>query len=437
MTMRTTVRQRRSFYERHLRGETYPQIADSEQVSKECVRYWCRRLRDGGSCQTTYQRGPTGLLSQFEPLVRYCVLRLRLEHPRWGPDRILSRLRKRPALRGMDVPSASSIGRYLHQWPRFRRWRRVRPERKRPKTPTHVHQCWQVDFKMGIHLADRCLVNLYTVRDPVGEAVIGAFVFSAGRAGQTPKAVTLEQARMVLRTCFARWGTLPEEVQTDGESVLVGKPGDPFPTSFTLWLKGLGIDHMVIRPGRPTDNAEVERCHRTLNDYALVGNEDADITQLQHILDQAVYELNYELTSCAEGCAGRPPIEAHPELLQQRRPFQPEWELALFDLQRVDQYLSTLTWERKVDKQGRVTLGGRHERYTAAKGLARQQVLVRFDPSDRHFVFYSVDAPDEEIGRQPARNWEMEDLTGLATWPAELGPQQLALPLEFTEGVNC
>jgi len=437
MTKRTTVQQRRSFYERHLRGETYQQIADSEQVSKECVRYWCRRLRDGESYQTTYRRGPTGLLSQFDPLVCYCILRLRLEHPRWGPDRILTRLRKRLALRGMDLPGASSIGRYLHQWPRFRRRRRAHLVRKRPKTPTRVHQRWQMDFKMGIQIADRRLVNLYTVRDPVGEAMIGAFVFPAGRAGQTPKAVTLEQTRMVLRTCFARWDTLPEEVQTDGEPVLIGKPGDPFPTSFTLWLKGLGIDHVVIRPGRPTDNAEIERSHRTINDYAIVGNEDADLTQLQHILDQAVYELNYELTSRAEGCAGRPPIQAHPELLQPRRPFQPEWELAWFDLQRVDQYLSTLTWERKVDKQGRITLGGRHERYTVGKAFTHQQILVRFDPSDRHFVFSSVDAPDEEIGRQPARNWEMEDLTGLATWPVELGPQQLPLPLEFTEGVNC
>jgi len=436
MAMRTTVQQRRSFYERHVRGETYLQIAHSAQVSKECVRYWCRRLRDGGSGQTTYRRGPTGLLSRFDPLVRCGVLRLKLEHPRWGPDRILSRLRKRPSLQRMDLPSASSIGRYLHQWPRFRRQRRVCSERRRPKTPIRVHQRWQMDFKMGIPLADGRLVNLYTVRDPVGEAVIGAFVFPAGCAGQTPKAVTLEQARMVLRTCFARWGTLPAEVQTDGETVLVGKPSDPFPTTFTLWLKGLGIDHLVIRPGRPTDNAEVERCHRTLNEYALIGNEEADFTPLQHVLDQAVYELNYELTSRAQGCAGRPPIEAHPELLQQRRPFKLEWELALFDLQRVDQYLSTLTWERKVDKQGRVTLGGRHERYITAKALAGQQVLVRFDPSDRHFVFYSVDAPDEEIGRQPARNWETEDLTGLATCPVELGPQQLPLPLVFTEGVN-
>lgn len=437
MAKRTTVQQRRSFYERHVRGETYQQIADSEQLSKECVRYWCRRLRDGGCCQTTYPHEPRGVLSQFDPLVRYGVLRLRLAHPRWGPEPILTQLRKRPALQGMRLPGASSIGRYLHQWSRFRRRRRTPSTAERSKAPTRVHQRWQMDFKLGIKLKNRQLVNLYTVRDSVGEAVIGAFVFPAGQVGRRPKAVTLEQTRIALRTCFARWGTLPEEVQTDHEPVLVGKQNDPFPSSFTLWLKGLGIDHLLIRPSKPTDNAAVERCHRTVNDYAIVGNEGVDITQLQQILDQAVHELNDELPSRAAGCGGRTPIQAHPQLLQQPRPFQPEWEMALFDLQRVDQYLATLAWERKVDKQGRITLGGQHERYIVGKAFTRQQVWVRFDPGDRHFVFCRVDAPDEELGRQPARNWEPEDLTGWVTWSAELGPQQLPLPLEFTEGVSC
>ena len=61
--------------------------------------------------------------------------------------------------------------------------------------------------------------------------------------------------------------------------------------------------------------------------------------------------------------------------------------------------------------------------------------------SDRHFVFYlptsdEYDAP-QEIGRRPARYLELEDITGLAIWPADLLPQQLPLPFIFCEGVNC
>jgi transposase InsO family protein len=437
MSKWTTPRQRRAFYRRYLQGETYQEIADSAGVSKDCVRYWCRRQRDGGDCQTRYQHQSPGLLSRFDPLVRYCILRLRLENPRWGPDSIREHLKKRKSLRGLALPSRASIGRYLHQWPRFRRPQKEKLKSERPKEATEVHQRWQMDFKVEIALDNGTLVTLYTVRDPVGAVCPGAFVFPTGQVGQKGSKVTLERTRSALRTCFARWGTLPDEIQTDGEPALVGKAQDSFPSVFTLWLKGLGIEHLVIRPGRPTDNAQVERCHRTLNDYAIVGHTDADVEELQDILDQAVYELTYELPSRAKGCGGRAPIVAHPELLQPRRPFQPEHELAHFDLRRVDTYLATFTWERKVGKTGQITLGGRHQSYTVGRLYAGQQVMVRFDPTDRHFFFYDPDNPDEEIGRRPARDLDVADLTGLATWPEGLGPQQLPLPLVFSEGVNC
>jgi hypothetical protein len=437
MTRRTTLRQRREFYVRHRMGETYQQIADTEGLSRECVRAWCRRQRDGGDCQTRYRREPRGQLSQFDPKVPYCILRLRLEHPRWGPSPILNSLRKRSSLRGLRLPSVSSIGRYLHQWPRFRRRRRQGMERQRLHQPTEVHQRWQLDFKMGIALKNGVQVNLHTVREPVGAACIGASVSAAGQVGRNPRKVTLEEVRSTLRTCFTQWKTLPDEIQTDGEGLFVGQPQDSFPSTLTLWLTGLGIDHLVIRPGKPTDNAEVERCHRTLNDYAVVGNEDAELTQLQRILDKSVDELNQELPSRAKDCQGLPPIRAHPELLEPRHPFLPSHELALFDLERVDAYLATFTWQRKVGKTGQITLGGRHQRYSVGRTYAYHQVLVRFDPHDRHFVFYDVQDPDHEIGRRPANGIEVTDLTGLATWPASLIPQQLPLPLFTPKGVDC
>ena len=435
MVVHTTPAQRQEFYRRHLRGESYQTIADKMGVSKSCVRYWCRRQRDGGTCQTQYKREPTGLLGRFDPKVRYSILRLRLEHPRWGPNRILFWLKKRQSLKGLRLPSEASIGRYLHQWSRFRRQPRPKTGSKKPYAPQFVHQRWQIDFKIEIALRDGTLVNLHTVRDPVGEACIGAFVFASGKVGRKAKRVSLDQVRSVLRSCFARWGTLPDEIQSDAEPCLVGQVQDTFPSLFTLWLKGLGIKHLVIRPGRPTDNAEVERCHRTVNDYAITGNEHADVARLQTILDAAIQELNCELPSQAKGCKGEPPIVAHPELYVPRRPFQRELELALFDMKRVDYHLATFVWERKVGKTGQIEIGC--QRYSVGRRHARSQVLVRFDPEDRHFVFYLPDAPEKEIGRRKAKGLDIGDLTGLAVWPEGLGPQQLPLPLTFTEGVYC
>ena len=429
MTVQTAPVQRESFHQRHRQGESYPEIADSTRYSKGCVRYWCRHQRDGKGCETQHHREAPGLLSRFARIVRYVILRLRLEHPRWGPNRIRAGLKKRPSLRGLKLPSEARIGRYVHQWRRFRRKPKKKSVRERPQQPTAVHQRWQVDFKVGIRLDQGVRVNLYTVRDPVGEAYTGDFVFSTGHR---QRRITMEQVRAVLRRCFMRWGTLPDEIQTDGETVLVSPHQDSFPSLFTLWLKGLGIEHFVIQ--NVSDNAEVERCHRTINEYAVIGNEDKTPEDLQHILDQATHELNFELPSRAEGCDGRPPVVAHPELLHPRRPFQPEQELALFDLARVDAYLATFTWRRIVEKNGRVQLGGKQNCYSVGRAHARHQITVRFDPCDRHFVFAEINDPSKVIKRLPAKGLEVSDLTGLAPWPIGLGSQQLRLPL--TEGVS-
>ena len=182
MAKRTSVEERQAFYRKHLAGKSYKLIAAEAGYSKECIRYWCRRQRDGGRVETHYQRPKQGILSRFDPLVRYAILHLRLEHPRWGPNRILFHLRKRPSVRHLRLPSETQIGRYLHQWVRFRRAPRSKLKRPRLRQPTTVHQRWQMDFKMGIPLQNGEQINLHTICDPVGEACLGALIFPAGKA---------------------------------------------------------------------------------------------------------------------------------------------------------------------------------------------------------------------------------------------------------------
>ena len=440
MGKHTIPAQRRAFYTLHKQGLSYAEIADQYEFSRECVRYWCRRQRDGGSCETVYHKEATGILSRFDERVRRSIYRLRQEHMRWGPGRIRYHLQKDSSLKGVAKPSRAQIGRYIRQFPELRRQYSKKVKAERPNLPTKVHQRWQLDFKVNIALQDGTAVDLHTIRDPVGEACIDAVVHPTELVTTRTKRVPMEAARTTLRRAFALWATLPQEVQTDGESTLVSRKTGAFPSTFTLWLVGLGIQHLVI--GQVTDNAEVERCHRIVCDYAIVGNEKHTATELQPILDIALWELNYELPSRAEGCAGQSPIQAHPELLQPERSFQPEHELARFDLKRVDAFLSTFTWTRKVGKMGQITIGGQNNRYSVGRDYAQQQVLVRFDPADRHFVFYQSDAEHDcsdpqdwaEIGRRPACHLEVGDLTGLATWPEGLVSQQLPLSLCFEEG---
>lgn len=436
MTILTTPEQRRTFYRRYLNGQTYEEIADMYGLSKECVRYWCRKQRDGGSVQTKYDRKTKGILSQFSEEVRERIKAMKQKHKGWGPDMILYHLKQEPQMKYRKLPSRTSIGRYLHQWPEFRRKKREKKKPVRPDPPTEVHQRWQVDFKLGIKLEDGTRVNLHTVRDPYGVASIGACLYQYNDHNKLAKRVKMENVRTTLRNCFSQWGTIPDEVQTDGEPTLVSSTNNAFPSIFTLWLSGLGIEHRVIRSRKPTDNAEVERCHRTLNEYAIIGNEDQDIEHLQTILDQAVYELNYQLPSNAKGCEGKSPIAAHPELLKPRRPYHPEKELIQFDLDRVDAFLASFTWYRKVGKTGQITLGGQHTYYSVGREFARKTVLVRFDPADRNFVFFDTDESGEEIevNRCLARDLDTPPILGLDLLPLGIGPQQLPLPLPYFMG---
>lgn len=425
MSEHTTCKQRILFYERHSEGETYEEIARAMGVSRECVRYWCRRQRAGRGVHSQYQRKPSGLLSRFAPQVRLVLLRLRLEHPRWGPARIRHAAFQRAALRGLRLPSLAQIGRYLHQWVRFRRKPLQRIERPRPKHPRRVHECWQMDFKIGIVLQNGRQVNLHTVRDPFGAACIGAVVHDAGQAGRRPRQITMEQTRYTLRRCFAFWNTLPERLQTDNQTGLVAvRQSNDFPTLFTLWLVGLGVEHVFIRSGHPTDNAEVERCHRTLTEYAIVGNQNLPQEQLQQTLDLSVHALNFELPSKAHGCHGKTPLEAHPELLAPTRTFRSEWETACFDLSLVYAYLADFSWERTVSQVGRIDLGA--HRYSIGLKYVRKRITICFEPATCEFAFY---LQQQFIRRRPALGLSMEDLTGFGNPKASPGPQQLLLPL--------
>jgi transposase InsO family protein len=230
----------------------------------------------------------------------------------------------------------------------------------------------------------------------------------------------VDELQTTLRLGFCRWGTLPEEIQTDNEALFVGNPTEHFPSQFTLWLVGLGIRHPTIRPGKPTDNAAVERNHRTLNEYLIRGQEIVSLTAFQQLLDQAWYELAFALPSYAHQCAGRPPVVAHPELLSQPRPYQAHLEWSLFDLQRVDRFLAQFTWRRKVSASGQVSLGGQHRYYSLGRTYAQQEVWVRFDPLDRHFVFFSDRSLTHSLARRPARYLSVAVLTALPQLPQQL-----------------
>jgi hypothetical protein len=252
MVRRTTSEQREAFIKQRVKGETYVEIGQAYGVSWQCVRFWWQRFLHGQGVISAYKRQRHSLLMRFTPLVRYGLLRLKLSHLHWGPRRLRYHLGQRPSLVGHALPSATQIGRYLHQWQRFQRSvKHKREPREEHTLPTRVHQCWQVDFKLGIALTDGSQVNLHTVHDPVGEVCIAARVTPAGVVGRKPRRVCVDELQTTLRLGFCRWGTLPEEIQTDNEALFVGNPTEHFPSQFTLWLVDLAFVTPPFDPESP------------------------------------------------------------------------------------------------------------------------------------------------------------------------------------------
>jgi transposase InsO family protein len=329
-----------------------------------------------------------------------------------------------PVLTGIALPSPRALASFFRvACPELLQKR----QRRLPAPPKaqHVHQFWQVDGKEAIVLADGTIALVLEVREPYACVCLGATAYAV----QTAKAwrkLTLQEIRASLRLVFTRFG-LPVGLQTDRETVYGRPASEAFPTLFTLWLIGLGIDHHFTRPGQATDQAHVEREHRTVFDWIEEPQPLANLEALQAALDQARYMHNQVLPSQAGDCRGRPPFQVHPEVLTPHRPYHLAVEFSLFDLNQVDQFLAQFTWSYRVSKVGQVDIAD--HMYQVGTAHAGQRVDVRLDPSDRHFVF-SDSQSGATIKRYPAKGLDIATITGLDYAPADESnePIQLSFP---------
>lgn len=430
-----TTKQRERIYAGKLQGMTLQALADEIGCSVYTARKWWRVGREGGwNALHGKAKGPTikGTLAHFDPQIQQAALLLKKAHPTWGANRVLIELSNKAEFRGLKLPSRSRLQLFFKercpehvatQLPK-----KATAKSKKPPRAQATHEIWQVDTKEGLHLQDGTIASIFSIRDPFAGAIIASQAFSVKSARHWRK-LTLSEVQQVLRLAFSQWQTLPDAIQSDNELLFNGSPTDPMPSALTLYLRGLGVKHLLARPGTPTDQAHVERTHRTLAGLAFSQEAPADLTQLQKALDQERQIYNHQFPSRASDCAGRPPLVAHPELLKPRRFYQVEQELALFNIQRVYEYLATFRFERKVSSSGQVSLG--RQMYSVGrtnKGLA---LTICCDANKKQWVFLHKQAAGEEkeLARRKIKNLSASSLTGLESLKiANQVPIQLTLP---------
>jgi hypothetical protein len=371
-------------------------------------------------------RPHAGALSSFADPVREALQRWRKEHPGWGPLTLQIEAKLAPTLAGLAVPSRASIARWLKETKQHKEYQRHCDLRQPASSATATHEEWEMDACGYEHVPGVGVVTLVDLNDRFSKVKLCSFPGVLGSARVT-RHLEFTDYQTLLRQTFAEWG-LPDRLAVDRDSVFYDNISkSPFPTHLHLWLLALGVNLLIGPPHQPTKRAVTERSHQTWHRQVMQGQTFAGWEDLQLALLKRRDFMNYHLP-CAS-LDHQPPLVAHPEALAARRPYRPEWETELLDLRRIDAYLSQGRWFRKASNIGAVCLG--RQVYVVGRNLARREIVITFDASDRCLVFH--DDAGQPIKRTPLRGVTVSDLQGEAGLLYGLHAFQIALPCSWRE----
>lgn len=214
--------------------------------------------------------------------------------------------------------------------------------------------------------------------------------------------LTAEEARDQLRLWFEQWG-LPLAIRVDN-GVPWATQSD-IPSALALWLVGLGIEVMVNRPRHSTDNGIVERDHGVLARW-VEPHHAADLTQFQRQLDWAI-TLQREQYPALNGQSR---LATYPDLQRNRRTYLSAHEPQRWCFARVEAWLATAVWSRKVDKVGRISLFS--TAYSVGRTYHGQTVTIHFDPSTHEWVIQ--DTQGQALRRYTCREITPQRILNLA-----------------------
>lgn len=193
--------------------------------------------------------------------MRTAILETKRQHLSWGGQFIQGELCRR---RFKVIPHRRTIECFLHQYPEFP-WQRHRKRQplQDARRATRLHQLWQIDFivEQTLHGAEQ-KYSFLQMRDMASTRSILKYPLPEGRC-----ALTSKEMIPLCRQAFSKASYLPEAIRTDHGSCFIGVEKHSFPSDFTLYLWGLGIEHELIPVRCPAKNGGVERDQRTFGEH--------------------------------------------------------------------------------------------------------------------------------------------------------------------------
>lgn len=360
-----------------------------------------------------------GVLSTFPERIKARIQEIRGNEP-VGPISILVKLETEYGMDKNELPSRSSIAAYLRQegLSRCNQRHDSGPGTAAPKSVSD-HEVWQLDAKGNGRVDGVGTIALIDTVDVGSGLYAGCFPALMRSEHGNPKG---DDYRTALRLAFTEYG-MPGGVQTDNASIFRDtNRGSHFPTRLALWLIGLGMDHYLSRVHRPTDQAKVERSHRTLADRTINSNRDFKNWSTFH---RHCREERRLLNEKVPRCDGPPPLVSRPGAGHSGRYYHPLKESELIDLDRVRAHLASYTWYRKVHANRIVSIGGVNRHVRGAE--PGQEVKVVFGGKDNMFHFFDREQRilDSKPFLELTKEWLMGDIPEIK---ASEG-LQLTLPL--------
>jgi len=248
------------------------------------IRLACRAFAISETCYR-YQ----AKLSDDNALIADWLLRLTVANRRWGFGLCFLYLRNVQGL-GYNHKRVYRIYRELELNLRIKPRRRLKRDRPDPlDVPRKINTVWSIDF-MHDALANGTAFRTFNVLDDYNREGLGIEVDFGLPASRIIRA--LEH--------IIEWRGKPRVIRSDNGSEMCS-------AEFQTWAKKRGIRLMFIQPGKPTQNAYIERFNRTVRHEWLDEHLFESIDHAQQTATDWLWRYNNERPNMANG--GITPIQ--------------------------------------------------------------------------------------------------------------------------------
>ena len=242
------------------------------------IRLACQAF---GISQTCYRY--QAKLSNDNALIADWLLRLTYTNRRWGFGLCFLYLRNVQGLR-YNHKRVYRIYRELELNLRIKPRRRLKRDKPDPlDVPRRANEVWSIDF-MHDALANGKPFRTFNVLDDYNREGLGIEVDFGLPSGRIIR--TLDQ--------IIEWRGKPKVIRSDNGSEMCS-------AEFQHWAARQGIRLMFIQPGKPTQNAYVERFNRTVRHEWLDEHLFDTIEHAQHTATEWLWRYNHERPNMALG----------------------------------------------------------------------------------------------------------------------------------------